>query len=72
VHFRNKKQQFNTPDFMPVNLSNSVELVELEILQVGEKLDEQLSDRLANLHAVFSVAYIDSMTPHWFLITQYG
>jgi hypothetical protein len=38
---------------MPVNLSNSAESVELEILQVGDQLNEQLSGRLANLHAVF-------------------
>ena len=52
-----KKQQSNTPGFMPVNFSNSVESVELEILEVGETLNEQLSGRLANLHAVFQVAY---------------
>ena len=44
---------FNTPGFMSVNFSNSVESVELEIFQGGEKLTEQLSGRLANLHAVF-------------------
>jgi hypothetical protein len=38
AHFGNNKQQFNTPGFMPVNFSNSVEL---EILQVGEKPNEQ-------------------------------
>jgi hypothetical protein len=38
AHFGNIKQQFNTPGFMLVNFSNSVEL---EILQVGEKLNEQ-------------------------------
>ena len=53
-----KKQQSNAPGFMPVNSSNSVESVELEILQVGETLNEQLSGRLANHHAVFQVAYI--------------
>ena len=53
--FWKQKQQSNTPGFMPVNLSNSVEL---ESLQVGETLNEQLSGRLANLHAVFQVAYI--------------
>jgi hypothetical protein len=37
------KKQFNTPGFMPVNLSNSVESVDLEILQVGKKLNEQQS-----------------------------
>jgi hypothetical protein len=30
-----------TPAFMPVNFSNSVESVELEILQDGEKRNEQ-------------------------------
>jgi hypothetical protein len=53
-----RKQQSNAPGFMPVNSSNSVESVELEILQVGETLNEQLSGRLANHHAVFQVAYI--------------
>ena len=32
-----KKQQFNTPGFMPVNFSNSVKAVELKFLQVEEK-----------------------------------
>jgi hypothetical protein len=36
-----KKQQFNTPVFMSVSSSNSVESVELDFLQVGEKLNEQ-------------------------------
>jgi hypothetical protein len=35
-----KKQQFNTPGFMPVDFSKSFESVELGILQVGEKLNE--------------------------------
>jgi hypothetical protein len=39
--FCKQKQQFNTRGFIPVNLSNSVESGELEILQVGEKLNEQ-------------------------------
>jgi hypothetical protein len=30
------KKKFNTRGFLPVNLSNSVESVELEIPQVGE------------------------------------
>jgi hypothetical protein len=41
AHFGTKQQQFTTPDFMPVNLSISRESVELEILQVGEMLNEQ-------------------------------
>ena len=52
-----KKQQYK-PGFMPVNFSNSVESVELEILQVGETLNEQLSGRMANLRAGFQVVYI--------------
>jgi hypothetical protein len=36
-----KKQQFNKPGFTPVNFSHSVESTELEIHQVGEKLNEQ-------------------------------
>jgi hypothetical protein len=47
--------------FMSVNVSDSVEL---EILQVGDKLNEQSSGSLANLHAVFQVAYIGYITPH--------
>ena len=47
-----KKQQSNTPGFMPVNFSNSVESVELGILQVGE----QQSGRLTNLHSVFQLS----------------
>jgi hypothetical protein len=35
------KKQFNTPGFMPVNFSNSVESVDMKFLQVGEKLNEQ-------------------------------
>jgi hypothetical protein len=38
AYFGNKQQQFNTPGFITVNLSNSVEW---EILQVGEKPNEQ-------------------------------
>jgi hypothetical protein len=42
VHFGNKKQQqFNAPNSMPINFTNSVESVKLESLQVGEKLNEQ-------------------------------
>jgi hypothetical protein len=37
---------------MPVSFSNSFESVELEIIQAGEKLNELLSGRLANVHAV--------------------
>jgi hypothetical protein len=37
VHFGNFKLRFNTPGSMPVNLSDSVGSVALEILQVGEK-----------------------------------
>jgi queuine/archaeosine tRNA-ribosyltransferase len=40
-NFEAKKQQFNTPGFMPVNLSNSVALVELEITQSWRKANEQ-------------------------------
>jgi hypothetical protein len=36
--WKQKKQQFDTPDFIPVNVSNSIKSVELEILQVREKL----------------------------------
>jgi hypothetical protein len=39
--WRQQKQHFNTPGLMLFNFSNPVESVELEILQVGEKLNEQ-------------------------------
>jgi hypothetical protein len=42
AYFGNKQQQFTIPGFMPViNFSNSVESDELEILQDGDKLNEQ-------------------------------
>ena len=62
--WKQKKQQSNAPGFMPVNSSNSVEL---EILQVGETLNEQLSGRLANHHAVFQVAYTSLSV--WFTVS---
>jgi hypothetical protein len=46
---------------MAVNLNNSVVSVEVEILQVKEKLNEQSTARLANFHAVFQVAYISKL-----------
>jgi hypothetical protein len=48
----NNSSLLYTPGFTPVNFSNSVESVELEILQVGEKLNEQPSGILGNLHAM--------------------
>ena len=41
AHVGNKTQQFNTIGVMPVNFSSSVESVKMEILQVGENLNEQ-------------------------------
>jgi hypothetical protein len=47
---KQKKQQFHTPGFVPVNFVNSVEL---EILQVGETAKLTVIWQTANLHALY-------------------
>jgi hypothetical protein len=52
VHFENVGKRFETPSFMPVNCSNSVESVEWEIHLLEKQLNQRFSCRRANLHAV--------------------
>ena len=59
--FWKQKTTVNTPGFMPVNFSYSVESVELEIFQVGEKPHDRDGKKIISIqnHAAMLLSVAD-------------